>query len=288
MGPSSMVHGYHLIGTLRPTFTADSSKLVYIAQTTGKWFVVINGEESDAYGWLMPPVIASNARVGYSTGDGSSWKYDTVVDGKVLSPSSARGLDAIAFSPSGARYATLGGVLNSMIKTLAVDGADVPEVAIFGVTGDEKQFPYFLFSPDDKHIAYFGTDMPNHRQRGLWIDQKFVFPTDGLDRLQFTADSQHLLWVDRGLKGGNTLYVDGRPSMQFGISAFDAVLEARDIASNGVLTLLTVKDARSCVIALRRRPTQALQPCWVGQSKAHAASIHYLFSQRSGGPEGGE
>jgi len=241
MGPSSMIHGY-FYGALRPTFMADSSKLVYMAQASSRWFVVINGEESDAYGWLMPPVIASNARVGYSIGDGSGLRYDTVVDGKVVSTSSTRGLNAIAFSPGGARYATLGGVLNSINRTLAVDGADVPGVAIFGVSGDEKQFPYFLFSPDDKHIAYFGTDMPNHRQHGLWIDQKLVFPTDGVDRLQFTADSQHLLSVDRNLRGVNTLYVDGRPSVQFRMSAFDAVLEAREIASNGVLTLLTVKD----------------------------------------------
>jgi hypothetical protein len=38
------------------------------------------------------------------------------------------------------------------------------------------------------------------------------------------------------------LYVDGRPSVQFRMSAFDAELEALEIASNRVLTLLTVKD----------------------------------------------
>jgi len=75
-----------------------------------------------------------------------------------------------------------------------------------------------------------------------------VFPTDGVDRLQFTADGQHLLWVDRtpgavrNPSGANTLYVDGQPSVQFQASALDSLLEAREIGSNGMLTLLTVKD----------------------------------------------
>jgi len=47
---------------------------------------------------------------------------------------------------------------------------------------------------------------------------------------------------DRSLSGANTLYVDDQPSVQFQASAFDSLLEARQIASNGMLTLLTVKD----------------------------------------------
>jgi hypothetical protein len=222
--------------TGRPTFTADSSKFVYTALNTSKWFVVVNEEESGGLAQLPEPVIGGNARIAYVTGDGTGRKFDTVVDGKVLSPSRTRALDAFAFSASGARYAFVGGVLGSSQISLVVDGAEVPGVSVTEVDrAHQKEFPYFLFSPDDKHIAYFARD-------GLWIDRKLVFRTGGVDRLQFTADGQHLLWVDRSISGANTLYVDGQPSVQFRASAFDSLLEAREIASNGILTLLTVKD----------------------------------------------
>lgn len=231
--------------TRRLTFTADSSKFVYTALNSGKWFVVVNEEESDGFVWLSEPVIGGNARIAYFTGDGSGRKFDVVVDGKVLSPSRTGGVRLFAFSPDGARYAFVGGVPGSSNALLVVDGVDVPGVSVSAGAlvghkrGQEKEFPAFLFSPDGKHIVYPATT------RGLWIDGKLVFPTNGYDvrRVHFTTDSQHLLWMDTDLpKAMNTLYVDGRPSVKFRASALDSMPEAWEISSDGVLTFLTLKD----------------------------------------------
>jgi hypothetical protein len=226
------------VGTVwRPTFTADSSKFVYTAVHTGKWFVVANTEESDGFAWLSDPVIGGNARIAYATGDGSPLKFDVVVDGKVLSPSRTRDMEHFAFSSDGARYTFVGGTLGSIYTSLVVDGAVAPGVSVTKVLPS-----YFLFSPDGKHIAYFGRVIPENRKGGLWIDRKLVFVTDSGGRIHFTPDSQHLLWTDLEPGGMNTLYVDGRPSVKFRASALDSVLEAREMGADGILTFVTLKD----------------------------------------------
>jgi hypothetical protein len=221
-----------------PIFTADSSKFFYEAVNSGKWFAIVNNEESDAFTYLWTPVVGGNARFAYSTRDGSGQKVDVVVDGKVLSPSHTRDMANFAFSPDGGHYAFVGGVFGSITndQLLVVDGVDVPGVSVTQVLPS-----FFLFSPDGKHIAYFGRVIPENRKGGLWIDSKLVFITDTGGRVDFTPDSQHLLWIE-AVSSMNTLYVDGRPSVKFGRSAFDAVLEAREVGADGVLTLLTVKD----------------------------------------------
>jgi hypothetical protein len=148
-----------------------------------------------------------------------------------------------AFSSDGAHYAfaTDRGAFDT---ALVVDGNEVPGVALYVLRGQERDFPAFRFSPDGKHIIYFGRDVRVSTVRGFWMDRKFVFPDDNNDmgRVRFSPDSQHIMWIasDPGT-ATNTVVVDGRPSVKFRESALDQMPEASEMGADGALTFLAIK-----------------------------------------------
>jgi hypothetical protein len=223
-----------------PTFTPDSSKLVYSASQAGRYFVIVNDEESEGFEYVKGLVVGGKSRIAYQTTEGMA-KFDVVVDGKMLTPSRTRGLNAFAFSPDGAHYAFVCGTIGSTHLTLTVDGTDLPGVSVVQSVDLGQGNLFFLFSPDGKHIAYHGMDVTNNKPGGLWIDQKFILL--GVGRMIFTPDSQHFLWFSiDSVKGRQTLYVDGQRSVNVPNSNFDTMPEGWAMAADGVLTFLTLDE----------------------------------------------
>ena len=71
----------------------------------------------------------------------------------------------------------------------------------------------FVFSPDSKHVAYFGRQQ--NGTYGIFVDGKFTaMPGTYPMNPTFTPDSRHLIWMDRPGGPAQVVYVDGRPALE--------------------------------------------------------------------------
>ena len=81
----------------------------------------------------------------------------------------------------------------------------------------------YVFSPDDKHLAYA---VNNNGQAGVVVDGKLICNKPGMvNHIFFSPDSQHVYWVStgnspyllgiQGTKDSNMLYVDGKPATHY-------------------------------------------------------------------------
>jgi len=235
-----------------PQFTADSSKFVYLGRSNGKSFLVVEDQEFEGTNTIMTPVLGGRARVAFGGANSSGNQFDLIVDDKMLSFPRIREIAAFAFSPDGARHAFMSYPAGPGAKTLVVDGVGMP-----GVVNEMPDNPnhYFVFSPDGSHVAYLGRDTRNPRVGGLWADGKLVAPTQGdTTRVTFSTDSKHLLWiVDTPGTRTKTWFVDGKPTVKFQMSDFDAVAGAREMGADGVLTFLTIEDG--AIVRYRLTPS---------------------------------
>ncbi len=219
-----------------PGFTPDSSKFVYVASAPPRNFLVVEGEESDAYSSLLCPVFGGGGKhIGFIAGGKGETKQTLVIDGKGRmftgrEGSPAAGVEALSFSPDGSHYAFVCG------GALYLDGVEQP-----GVTGGD-----YLFSPDSKHIALLGAS-PAHPIQSLFIDGKLAAGNlvDGrLDRPMFTPDSQHLVWIGSRHAETSTdfenslLFVDGKPSIHFMGGPLDMTAGNWEMSADGVLTFV--------------------------------------------------
>jgi hypothetical protein len=83
------------------------------------------------------------------------------------------------------------------------------------LTGSVGPKEHFLFSPDNKHIAWFG-NVPSANAWGVHIDGKFL-PVGGkmIYTPTFTPDSQHLWWMGKALNEPKyVIYLDGEEVMK--------------------------------------------------------------------------
>jgi hypothetical protein len=217
-----------------PGFTPDSSKFVYVANAPPRYFLVVNGEESDAYTGLISPVFGGGGkRIGFILNSSTGGNPKVVIDGKATEQKSPQ---ALSFSPDGSHYKFLSGFGNAV--NLYVDGAEVP-----GIATEYHQ----MFSPDGKHLVIMGFSTTDNGKRGLFIDGKLVVNSDAMAgqmlRPAFTPDSQHLIWIG-GRHSETTqdtetavLFVDGKPSVHF--APFNAGLTNNwEMSSDGVLTFV--------------------------------------------------
>ena len=187
-------------------FTADSSKVVYVAANGNGQFLVIDDQEIElplkADETVIGPVGSHVATAGQGM---------VIIDGKILSfpnvsPTTSHA-NYLKFSPDGSHFAFAltdrGGV------TLVLDGV---AQAGYGIITD-NQIP-FMFSQDSKHIAYFcrpaGLDQP-----GVCLDGKYVRTGAGQPtKLTFTPDGNHLFWAKRTIASGFRLFADGKPVLE--------------------------------------------------------------------------
>jgi Tol biopolymer transport system component len=193
------------------TFTADSSKLLYLASNgNGPSWLVVNGEESPALRYASSPVL-SPAGGHYLIATHDLMMYD----GKQIStngiPMASATALFLSFSPDGNHYAFV--LQSSAGRTLFLDG--VPNTAYTNVpeTGKRQQTAGYEWSPDSKHIAYVCHSSNPAAGNELYacIDNKTVPLGGNYGNMTFSADSNHIFWVKGGGMGAFRVFVDGKP-----------------------------------------------------------------------------
>jgi hypothetical protein len=196
-----------------PGFTADSSKFVYVANSNGRQFLVINDDESNPFGNTLMPVLSPvGNRVG-AVGVTPDNAQHILMDGKDTTSGASLGgqrISQLTFSPQGTHYAFL------QQGTVYLDGVAQPGY----MQGN------YVFSPDDKHIAYI---INGNGQQGVVVDGKLICTKPGMvNHIFFSPDSQHVYWVSTeniayvlGIqtKDSNMLYVDGKPATHYSDNA---------------------------------------------------------------------
>jgi hypothetical protein len=192
------------------TFTGDSSKCVYVAETGVKKFVVIEGQEDPGNNLLhVGPILSkTGGHVAYSAGE-MMGKLKVHYNGTVQ-PERQNNFN-LSLSPDGKHFVYY--AANDAVSTeLIVDGAVRGTAASFG--GET------IFSPDSKYVVT--TARPPKGDNSLFINGEFVtFPKGmGYPRpMGFTSDSQHLVFqgTENGPEGSpvRSYYVDGQRAAQF-------------------------------------------------------------------------
>jgi len=166
-------------------FSADSTKLGYVATLNNKKFVVINDDESDGFDNLANFKFSPDGQHTVITGNQGQSSV-IILDGKLTKRpfNSMPSIDSVTFSPDGAHCAYICGGTMRDGGAVVVDGKEI------GLTG----LP--TFSPDSKHVAVVGY-RPADNKRGLFLDGNCVYEAanSGVRYRAFTPDSQHLCWV---------------------------------------------------------------------------------------------
>ncbi len=217
-------------------FTADSSKVVYVAEAAGgKKFVVTEGVESDGCTHIFQPPIYSpkGAGVAFNGGPEPMMGRGFVVNGKAYPP--GRYSDYFQFSDDGEHFLYLtGGDIGW--RTLVVDGQDKSS---FGLV-----FEGFkpVISRDGKHYASL---IRTKTAEMVLIDDKLVSlpPSGGAPRwLAFSPDGNHLYWWshDRTPDGKTIggLYVDGERATTFDPQNLGMLNNLWEFNDDGSLTML--------------------------------------------------
>ncbi len=196
-----------------PGFTADSSKFVYVANSNGRQFLVVNDDESNAFGDSLLPVLSPvGNRIG-AAGVTPDHIQHIIMDGKDTAYDNFSGgqrISQLTFSPQGTHYAYL------RQYTVYLDNVAQPGLINLN----------YVFSPDDKHLAYAANI---NDQSCVVVDGKVINNKAGMvGHIFFSPDSQHIYWVSTGslaalgvpgTKDGVLLYVDGKPATHYSDNA---------------------------------------------------------------------
>ena len=187
-----------------PGFTADSSKFVYVANSNGRQFLLINDDESDAFGNTLMPVLSpvGNRVAAYATTQDNN--QHILMDGKDTTfPGSSR-ITQLSFSPQGTHYAFVEQNYKVYLDNIAQPGMSQGN---------------YVISPDDKHIAYAVNN------NGVVVDGKLICDKAGVvGHVFFSPDGNHIYWVSTeniayllGIqtKDSHMLYVDGKPATHY-------------------------------------------------------------------------
>ncbi len=196
-------------------FTADSAKLIYVAQsfTAGGHFLVVNDEESDGYQGGIEIVLGGGKRIGYIARVAGQPEEKVIVEGKATT---ARGASYLGFSPDGSRYGFNGFVGGFL--SLYLDGVEQKGVTVYDTSfTDGQNMPRFRFSPDGKYVAHFGSVNGDTSKSGLVINGKLVDNvTTPVCLPFFTPDSQHIVYFRFIPGGGYEVMVDGKAVEKIG------------------------------------------------------------------------
>jgi len=191
---------YNFIDVGQVAFVAD--KLIYIAQTKDhQWHLVVNDKQGPTYGGLKNLLVNDDGThyAFIAAASGSGWGVG--VDGVLGAPrgdirnmviaSNARVAYSTVAQVNGATATQIGS------SGLYVDDQDLGPVQLpFAVVdasgrGSAVQ-PYVLFSPDGKRFAYI-KQVPGGF--AVVIDGKAGRAYDGIGVFQFSPDSKHYLYV---------------------------------------------------------------------------------------------
>jgi hypothetical protein len=192
-----------------PGFTADSSKFVYVANSNGRQFLVINDDESDAFGSTLSPILSPvGSRVGVYGVTPDNVQH-IIMDGRNTANGTIGNprITELTFSPQATHYAYV-----QQGSAVYLDGIAQPGL----MQGD------YIFSPDEKHLAYYAN---GNGQSGVVVDGKLICTKPGMvNHIFFSPDSQHIYWVSTGnlsylmniqTRDNYMLYVDGKPTLHY-------------------------------------------------------------------------
>jgi hypothetical protein len=182
-------------------FSPDSSKIAYVARSAGKFFIVINDDESDAFdsvGTFAPFLFSADGkRVAYCGIRQSPPPagFKVYIDGKLERIDEQANCASVAFSRDGSRYA----YATSPSGMMYLDGKPT------GLRGDK-----FAFTPDSKRVAVWGNkpsvdpkqgvlaQFARAAAQGMFVDGQHVWGDGNNMNLRyraFTPDSRHLYWM---------------------------------------------------------------------------------------------
>lgn len=239
--------GYNaLSGISLGTFSPDSKRVAYIAVTYSekppagnKYFVVIDGEEGDAYNSAEFVIFSPDSKHVFYKADGllfldrvqvkgpagtvtnplfspdsqhlvymieQSGKRSVVLDG--IPGKQYDRIGAIAFSPDSKHLAYFANIGN--VRFLVVDGREERQYE----TGESRIRTWvfnpaspIVFSPDSNHLAYVAGEKygsPEHRELVVLDGKELSQHKVSIDRLVFSPDSNHLAYDADGF-----IFVDG-------------------------------------------------------------------------------
>lgn len=236
-------------------WTPDSSKIIYTAGSGGRNFVVVDGQEIAVQNitslMRAPFVVAGQGnRYAFSSADGMNRNFLVIVDGQQVLPSGLYPYgDSLTFSGNGSRYAYVAGPIGrNEISGLVVDGTLATNLVVqqFNTMDlTKKRNPYFVFSPDGKHLAQMARQA-NNANPGLYVNNQLVYSNaTPVAWLTFTPDSQHLYWIgserfpDRP-QPYHVVYADGQAMVKLSGDSFQATPGAWETGADGVLTFIAV------------------------------------------------
>jgi WD40 repeat protein len=220
-------------------FSPDSSRCSYGGMMNGKTFVVIDGEESDGYAGIPEIVFGGGGKhVGYLAISDS--QRLVVVDGAAKKWNQMN-CGGFAFSGDGSHYAfTTGGGAVQHVVLDGVENAAIQSMQLGSTLG--RLPPWFVFGPDGKHLAVFGSlaSKPDASTLGLYVDGKRVSAGANFSNVTFSPDGKHLAWSAFDPDGQHrAVYYDGKRCAQFDVNGPLAV-DARtwEMGADGALTTL--------------------------------------------------
>lgn len=236
-------------------WTPDSSKLIYLAASGGRSFLVVENEEfaiSSFVGGLQSPyVIFAEQGDGYMFGtrDGANRNFSVVVNGANVLPQALYPVDdTLTFTPDGSRYAYLVGPIGrSEVAGIVIDGVLHDQLAqnyFSKWAGMALRTHAYVFSRDGKRIARMARSAAQNGN-GLYIDDTLVYGTQRTVGFPaFTPDSQHFFWTASELGEAPpahfTVYCDGEPTVKFYESYFMNTKGSWEMGSDGALVFLTI------------------------------------------------
>jgi hypothetical protein len=220
-------------------FSPDGSHSMYKA-LAGKTFVVTGDAESDGY-QAIDSLRFGGTHTGFIANKASgNAPWEVVIDGKSTPRSDATAASLFNLSPDGSHWAYITGFGNAV--GVVVDGMD-PGMATVRGFGRDWHGARFVWSPDSKHFATFGTSksMPNYDDSGILFDGKFLkLGVNYAFNPTFTPDGRHFLFLtyDPG-NSKESIYVDGKVVGQVDVNNSLADNPAAwEVGTDGVLTLV--------------------------------------------------
>jgi hypothetical protein len=231
-------------------FTPEPIRVTYTAFSNGKPYSIIGDQESEAclagssspvfdtHGALTIAPVSGHAGTICGLTGSSPTLY---MDGKTLRlPDGVQGADDLRFSSDGQHYA-YNVTFQGGARRLVIDGS-IQMNSNIGTPSLPRY--HYVFSPDGQHIAADSAPPTDTGQfaSGIFVDGKYtqVAANSGMKRLEFTADSKHIIWA-QGAPSRDALriFVDGKV-----VADADAAISANskeawwDMAPDGSLSVL--------------------------------------------------
>jgi dipeptidyl aminopeptidase/acylaminoacyl peptidase len=197
-------------------FSPDSSHCAYQAMMNGKTFLVIDGEESDGYSSVQEFAFGGGGkRIGYTAVRDMNDRV-VVVDGAEKKWPALQ-VNGIGFSPDGSRCAYW--LISTAGEHLVLDGVEDAGLMVMPYRSTFDNRPqHYLFSPDGKHVAYFGTKPGelNPSSYGFVVDGKRIQTAPIFIDPMFSPDSRHVFWkVPDPQQQHVAIHVDGQRAAAF-------------------------------------------------------------------------